>query len=115
MTTPWPRMLKRDKAAAYCDLSVAAFEREIVAGRLPAGVMLGGRAKSPLDDIDDNPHILRMDWTDFLTSSERRTLQAIKERHAFDMKVKRRIYDRCRKHMDRKTKREQETNLEKQG
>ena len=23
-------MLKRDKAAAYCDLSVAAFEREIV-------------------------------------------------------------------------------------
>lgn len=30
MTTPWPRMLKRDKAAAYCDLSVAAFEREIV-------------------------------------------------------------------------------------
>ena len=26
----WPRMLKRDKAAAYCDLSVAAFEREIV-------------------------------------------------------------------------------------
>lgn len=52
MTTPWPRMLKRDKAAAYCDLSVAAFEREIVAGRLPAGVMLGGRehwCKNALD------------------------------------------------------------------
>jgi len=45
----WPRMLKRDKAAAYCDLSVAAFEREIVAGRLPAGVMLGGRVINPLD------------------------------------------------------------------
>ena len=39
----WPRMLKRTRAAEYCDLSVAAFEREIIAGRLPAGVMLGGR------------------------------------------------------------------------
>lgn len=54
--TPWPRMLKRDKAAAYCDLSVAAFEREIVAGRLPAGVMLGGRehwCKNALDKALD--------------------------------------------------------------
>ena len=49
-----------------------------------------------------------MDWTDFLTAGERRTLQAIKARHAFDQEVKRRIYDRCRKRMDRKTKRERE-------
>jgi len=53
-----------------------------------------------------------MDWTDFLTPGERRTLQAIKARHAVDMEVKRRIYDRCRKRMDRKTKRERETDLE---
>lgn len=39
----WPRMLKRQTAAAYCDLSVGAFEREITAGRLPAPVTLGGR------------------------------------------------------------------------
>lgn len=49
-----------------------------------------------------------MIWTDFLTADERRTLQAIKARHAADQEVKRRIYDRCRKRMERKTKREQE-------
>ena len=49
-----------------------------------------------------------MDWTDFLTAGERRTLQAIKVRHAFDQEVKRRIYDRCRKRMARRTKRERE-------
>lgn len=56
--------------------------------------------------------MLRMDWTDFLTAGEHRTLQAIKARHAFDQEVKRRIYDRCRKRMDRKTKRERETDSE---
>ena len=70
------------------------------------------RAKRPLDSPDISPHILRMDWTDFLTAGERRTLQAIKVRHAFDQEVKRRIYDRCRKRMDRKTKRELETDSE---
>lgn len=43
MSDRWPRMLKRQTAAQYCDLSVPSFEREIIAGRLPAGVMLGGR------------------------------------------------------------------------
>jgi len=70
------------------------------------------RAKRPLDSPDISPHILRMDWTDFLTAGEHRTLQAIKARHAFDQEVKRRIYDRCRKRMDRKTKRELETDSE---
>ena len=54
--TAWPRMLKRTRAAEYCDLSVAAFEREIIAGRLPAGVMLGGRehwCKNALDKALD--------------------------------------------------------------
>lgn len=52
----WPRMLKRTRAAEYCDLSEAAFEREIIAGRLPAGVMLGGRehwCKNALDKALD--------------------------------------------------------------
>jgi hypothetical protein len=41
--TRWPRMMKRRTAAEYCDLSEAAFEREVVAGRLPCAIMLGGR------------------------------------------------------------------------
>lgn len=39
----WPRAMKKKTAAAYCDLSVGAFEREIVNGKLPASFMLGGR------------------------------------------------------------------------
>jgi len=56
MPNSWPRAMKRKTAAAYCDLSEAAFEREIVAGRLPAGVMLGGRehwCKNALDKALD--------------------------------------------------------------
>lgn len=52
MITVWPRMMKRQTAASYCDLSVGAFEREITAGRLPAPVVLGGRehwCKNALD------------------------------------------------------------------
>lgn len=37
------RMLLRKDAAAYCSLSIAAFEREIATGRLPLPVMLGGK------------------------------------------------------------------------
>lgn len=47
-----PRMMKRATAAAYCDLSVAAFEREVAAGTLPMPVMLGNRehwCKNALD------------------------------------------------------------------
>lgn len=44
MTAPyWPMMLKRSTAAAYLDLSEAAFEREVAAGRLPMPVQLGKR------------------------------------------------------------------------
>ncbi|MGE8143091.1 hypothetical protein ACQKOE_14035 [Novosphingobium sp. NPDC080210] len=49
-------MLKRQTAAQYCDMSVGAFEREIVAGRLPSPVMLGGRehwCKNALDKALD--------------------------------------------------------------
>ncbi|GFM29226.1 hypothetical protein [Novosphingobium sp. PY1] len=50
--TRWPAMMKRKTAAEYCDMTEAAFEREIIAGRLPAGIMFGGREhwrKSALD------------------------------------------------------------------
>ena len=48
----WPRMMRRKTVAEYLDMSEAAFEREIVAGRLPAGVMLGGREHWRQDAID---------------------------------------------------------------
>lgn len=39
----WPRLMRRRLAALYCDLSEAAFEREVVAGRLPMPVSLAGQ------------------------------------------------------------------------
>lgn len=41
--TAWPRMMRRATAARYCDMSIAAFEREMLSGRLPMPVLLGGR------------------------------------------------------------------------
>lgn len=38
-----PRMMTRGRAAHYCDLSEAEFEREVAAGRLPLPVKLGNR------------------------------------------------------------------------
>lgn len=37
----WPAMMRRPLAAQYCDLSEAAFEREVGAGRLPCPVSIG--------------------------------------------------------------------------
>ncbi len=39
----WPRLMRRALAAEYCDLSEPAFEREVVAGRLPTPVGLAGQ------------------------------------------------------------------------
>ena len=39
----WPAMMVRKNALAYLDLSEAAFEREIASGRIPDGVMFGGK------------------------------------------------------------------------
>lgn len=43
MTARWPRLMKRKTASEYCDLTEAAFEREVLAARLPAAVDFGGR------------------------------------------------------------------------
>ena len=48
----WPRMMKRKTAADYCDLSIAAFEREVIDGRLPIGVNLGGQKHWSRTQID---------------------------------------------------------------
>lgn len=52
-TSPrWPAMMKRKTAAEYADMSEAAFEREIIAGRLPAGIMFGGREHWSKEALD---------------------------------------------------------------
>jgi len=56
--TIWPRMLKRKTAAQYCDLSEAAFEKEVIAGRLPAPVMLGGREHWCKPDDQCQPRVI---------------------------------------------------------
>lgn len=48
----WPRMMRRTTAAAYCDLTSAAFERETLLGRLPAPVMLGDEEHWSRDQLD---------------------------------------------------------------
>lgn len=39
----WPRMMRRRTAAEYVDMSESAFEREVLACRLPSPLLLGGR------------------------------------------------------------------------
>lgn len=50
--TRWPQMMKRKTAASYLDMSEAAFEREVFAGRLPQSVTIGGREHWRKDAID---------------------------------------------------------------
>jgi predicted DNA-binding transcriptional regulator AlpA len=38
----WPAAMKRATAAAYCDMSVASFNKEVAIGRLPSPILLGG-------------------------------------------------------------------------
>lgn len=52
MTARWPQSMKRKTAAEYVDLSEAAFEREVAAGRLPAPISLGGRDHWSRDALD---------------------------------------------------------------
>jgi hypothetical protein len=52
-TTPhWPAMMRRATAAAYLDISERSFIGEIAAGRLPSGIILGGREHWRKDAID---------------------------------------------------------------
>lgn len=49
----WPAMMTRQFAADYCCLSIAQFEREIIAGRLPIPMKLGGRESWHRKTIDE--------------------------------------------------------------
>ena len=48
----WPAMMLQKTAAAYCELSVAAFEREVATGTLPMPVILGGKPHWHREQID---------------------------------------------------------------
>lgn len=44
--------MKRKTAAEYCDMTEAAFEREVFSGRFPASVLAGGREHWRKDALD---------------------------------------------------------------
>lgn len=48
----WPAMMLRKTAAAYLDMSEAAFEREVSSGTLPMPVILGNKPHWHRDQID---------------------------------------------------------------
>ena len=53
MSAPhWPQSMKRKTAAAYMDMTEAAFEREVAAGRLPGPFMFGNREHWHKPDLD---------------------------------------------------------------
>lgn len=54
MVRPWPRMMRRATAAAYCDLAPAKFIQEVSSGRLPQPILLGGEDHWSIDDLDDD-------------------------------------------------------------
>jgi len=54
MTRPWPKMMKRGTAAAYCDLSPAKFMQEVAAGRIHQPVPFGGEDHWCIDDLDED-------------------------------------------------------------
>ncbi len=49
----WPRVLRREKAAAYLDLSVSLFDREVAEGRLPPPVVITAGVKGWVRDVLD--------------------------------------------------------------
>jgi len=51
--------MKRATAAAYCDMSIASFDREVAIGRLPAPILLGGLSHWTQTAIDE--HIARIE------------------------------------------------------
>lgn len=47
-----PRMMTRARAAHYCDLSEAEFQREVDSGMLPGPVMLGKKPHWSRKELD---------------------------------------------------------------
>ena len=65
MTYGWPAAMRLKSAASYCELSVADFEREISAGRLPMPVKLGSHehwSKAKIDEALERIAGSSHDW-----------------------------------------------------
>ena len=61
----WPAAMKRASAAAYCDMSIASFDREVAMGRLPSPILLGGLDHWTRTSIDQQLEVLEnesLDW-----------------------------------------------------
>ena len=65
MKARWPQMMKRQTAAEYCDLSVSSFNGEVLRGRLPSPVELGGRDHWYRPAIDRALALLTGDITEY--------------------------------------------------
>lgn len=50
--TRWPALMRVRTAAEYVDMPLAAFQREVAAGRLPAPFIFGGKEHWRKDAID---------------------------------------------------------------
>jgi len=48
----WPAAMTRKTVLEYLEIGEASLEREIIAGRLPSAVMIGGRQHWHKDAID---------------------------------------------------------------
>jgi hypothetical protein len=48
----WPEMMRQATAAAYCDATVAEFEREVATGRLPMPIDLCSGNRWRRSDLD---------------------------------------------------------------
>lgn len=59
-----PRMMTRARAAHYCDLSEAEFEREVAAGNLPTPILLGKKPHWSRKDLDARLDMLAGDSVD---------------------------------------------------
>lgn len=79
MTARWPEMMTKRDAAEYCGLSVAAFEREVFARRLPAPVLFGGRDHWRKTAIDRALDIITGDGPN---GNEAPYRKKMRERHA---------------------------------
>ena len=57
--------MKRATAAAYCDMSVASFDKEVTMGRMPSPILLGGLHHWTRNAIDQQLEQLEnesLDW-----------------------------------------------------
>lgn len=76
----WPEMMLQRDAADYCSLSIAAFDREVYAGRLPRPILLGGKEHWRKSVIDRALDVMTGDAA--IMGNEASYRRKTRERHA---------------------------------